>query len=867
MTGMGVTPYNQMPAWMMHPAMYGMEQQQMFAAHQFQQYSGFAGVQTGNPMLNMGLQGLGSIMTNAFGGTPLGINGIVGGNLHNNVRMQVFSRQHGEMMHRLGQANIQPIMGAISGLANSAGMDISDPAYQKRLGQISGFIGGNAHTADQWASSYGFHNLTDRLTSGRNLAGMASGIAMAGRNRYDPLTGRVGMSVTSAESVAQNLYNDLGYADGPNAWRRQTSGFGAGAMGDLFGEMSSRGLLSPVAGGVGKTGTVPGAGLDRQKKQLQDYTKALNAVSEIFGDAGIQNAPMQQLMSALENITQGGSYQVDLNRTNLSLRKMREAANEQGMGMSGAFRMMNAGQNYAEQLGLVATGVWTIPATTDAINFGRGLSASGALAIPGWGRSTPEQLMAQRQKLNLRNTASNIGNSMGALSRISQQFSGNEVLAGVVNDIKIGVTPTLGGNNFGDMSQAQVMQWVNETTGMSLGEVSEIFDQRTRNEEFTNELGGGASRAGFAGSRREFIHTLMGSKGGAMHHIASSAVTRAVGREAGSRELAAGLSGAAGEALLNMSSTVVADRRTRNADMGAQMAFQLETMAAGGNRSAQRYLSKLRGMGKPISESLASLGGSMYGSAEQYMSREGLIGPNQRNVDFLTGTAPDVREATLDFDVQSAFAAMAGAALAGGTMSPDIVSNAFKALQEAGQDPTVKSNFVDMFMTTLNIKKDSEMGKIAAGAMSRIHDAQMGVDEATAALAAETRPDYDPSSAGTREEQHSEWQRRRKEKEAILKAKGAVLTDAYGDWSEIANDPKHKGIKDAVDAAMEKAPGVDGEEMKAASIDIGVLNITAGEDFVMTITKPTVEVVESSGRKSGGLGGEMPPASRGGEIA
>ena len=418
MPPLGVTPYNQLPPYMMANPMY--------QAQQFQPYNAFSGVQTGNPLMNLGVQLAGPVLANAFGGTAMGMNGMPGGNLYNNIRMQNFSRNHIAMINRLGAANTQPFIDNVGGLSALADLDLfSNPDYASTIGKAASFAGGNSLTVDSFGSAFGVNNLMDKLTGGRNIAGLASGISMAGRNRYDPRTGRLGMSAGSAGAMAEDLYEELGYARGPNAWRRNTDGFGAGAMGDLFGEMSTRGMLSPES-----SASAPGAGPDwrkfgagpksgsvdtnKVKSQLQDMTKALSAVREIFGDAGITNAPMGQLMSALENITQGGVYQIDKEKVGLQLRTMREAANAANIGMGGAFQMMMAGNRYADQLGLVPTGAWTIPATTEAINFGLGLEASGAI----WDTYTaPRELKTiseQKSTAHLVQNGSHFDNILGA---------------------------------------------------------------------------------------------------------------------------------------------------------------------------------------------------------------------------------------------------------------------------------------------------------------------------------------------------------------------------------------------------------------------------------------------------------------------
>lgn len=837
MNELGVTPYDQMPPYMLAP-------NPMFRQQQFQQYNAFQGINTGNPLIDMALPVAGTMISNWAGGTALGFTHTIGGNLHNNLRLQVQTQRHNQMMQQLALGNAPVVMDTIRGMSAQMGVDIMTPEYQSSLHRAGVGLG--------YLAPWMPEPLADFLTGGRNIAGMGSSIFMAGQNRRDPFTGTIGFNAEGAAAVTRQLFSDFGFDRGPNAWRRNTTGFDARQMGDLYGEMSMRGLLSPETAG-------PGGKLDttRIKGQMENYTKALGAVREIFGDAGITNAPMQQLVAALENFTQGANYQLDPNKTNMMLRTMREAANAQGMGMAGAFRMMTAGSRHAEQLGLVPTGVWTMPITTDAINFGLGLNASGALAVPAWGRHTPEQLMAQRQQLNFRNMASPIGNSMGALSRIAAQFSDDPALQAVVKQLRDGIMPVLGTKNFADMTTGEVRAWVAQTTGMDQGQVREIFDQKSTNEQHLHNLGPGAQRVGFTAARREFINKIMGARGGAMHTTAYADMLRTVGNAAGAGEAALAMSEAAGDALRDKANApLVGDEVMRNKLMGKAIEDRLRSIAGTNPAASQRLQAaeaEARARRISVAEVLAGTGGMMYAAGEQYAINTRLIAPTDRVVNILTATSPDIGAAADEQAARQEFNAMIGAAVAGETASPDFIKRAFEALQKAGHDPTNKATLTEFVKESLNIKDDEEAAATVADIGVRIFQAQQSYDAEFERIRANLQ-NYTPEQT----------------QEAVdrLEAKRRALSGLYEEYEDLYE--KNPALREAVKKAREEreAAGTgDGSEgeVTAATVNIGTLRVTGnGVDF--TVNNPQTEVETTGGRRGTGSGSGMPPATNGGTV-
>lgn len=90
----------------------------------------------------------------------------------------------------------------------------------------------------------------------------------------------------------------------------RTFGLGMGRMAGAFDELSRRGV-------VGENVRRPDGSIDssasgqRAADQLKQYAGALAVVRDIFGDMGQPNAPMQQIVQALDAITRGGVGNMD----------------------------------------------------------------------------------------------------------------------------------------------------------------------------------------------------------------------------------------------------------------------------------------------------------------------------------------------------------------------------------------------------------------------------------------------------------------------------------------------------------------------------------------------------------------------------
>ena len=75
------------------------------------------------------------------------------------------------------------------------------------------------------------------------------------------------------------------------------------------------------------------------KRSLEGYVDVISSMREIFGDAGVTNAPIQELIAGLEALSQGTLTQVDPGSLNMMVRTTQQLARQSGMSID-AMAMM-----------------------------------------------------------------------------------------------------------------------------------------------------------------------------------------------------------------------------------------------------------------------------------------------------------------------------------------------------------------------------------------------------------------------------------------------------------------------------------------------------------------------------------------------
>ena len=311
---------------------------------------------------------------------------------------------------------------------------------------------------------------------------LGTAIGSIGFARPDSVTGAERMTGESLETFTKQIYANL---YGPSANLNDISGFSAGRTGTIALDLARRGLLPPSlrqltaaerqaemranSADVGKLGisaditTALNAGepieniakleggadairkidATRVSNTLKEYAKAVSTVREIFGDNGISDAPMSQLMAALEALTQNSMSSVGAGRLEGIVRRTQMAAKGSGVSLEGLLALNARAGALADQNNLPRQ----FAAENSALAMERvqAMRDSGGFK-PGFGRVDPDKAALVMLDQNMRADASPYAKYVAAAQRavtsglVDIKDAKNAKLVTMLNTIRSGQT-------------------------------------------------------------------------------------------------------------------------------------------------------------------------------------------------------------------------------------------------------------------------------------------------------------------------------------------------------------------------------------------------------------------------------------------
>lgn len=353
-----------------------------------------------------------------------------------------------------------------------------------------------------------------------SAAVFGAGVSMASRGRFDPISGAFGMGRGTASALGGSVWEEMFAGN-----RYLSSPLSAGQTGQLWQQLQVMGMM-PGTSTIDDLNRAPGgsraidrammnSGLDGRswdtltaeergkitsdigvqdeikafdaKKisgTLREWGRSIEAMKEIFGDAGQPNAPIPVLMQALRQLTAGGMTQMNPNELSQMVRTFSNLAQASGFGMQGATMLTQVGEAQAAQLGL--SGVFAPQAAMEAMAFGASFAANGAGGVQGWGMPDIATITQAKEKLNMSGRASILGNQIGLLYRTVSEFGGfgaGSLAAQYQQAIEAGQSTFAGGRDI-RMSDAAFAEMLAGSTGSTTDEVLGRLQQR-----FTNSSG------------------------------------------------------------------------------------------------------------------------------------------------------------------------------------------------------------------------------------------------------------------------------------------------------------------------------------------------------------------------------------------
>lgn len=186
----------------------------------------------------------------------------------------------------------------------------------------------------------------------------------------------------------------------------------------------------------------------RVAQVAKKYTGALDAVREIFGDSG-RSGSIQELMVALDQFAAGGAVgSVNVSKVESTVRQMRVAARNAGVGVEQVMQMQNQNMAMGQALGLSPELVRGL--TVQNLQMTQAMRDSNVVRGR-FGEMNAAEAGQMMQTRMARGEASGVGKSMAALARAYAEnpelYKGTELEAAVTayNDPKSNNTYTFDG--------------------------------------------------------------------------------------------------------------------------------------------------------------------------------------------------------------------------------------------------------------------------------------------------------------------------------------------------------------------------------------------------------------------------------------
>jgi hypothetical protein len=596
--------------------------------------------------------------------------------------------------------------------------------------------------------------LLDTLAGERgSIQAMAGQLMEANRYRVDPLTGQMGYGTESNAELVNQTFNRL--FEGDNVARMQ--GLRAGDMGQLYRMLAPEGAVGPrenlrdrtlmqlirardanqleaigaeaevdVSGNLSElsnedllklrsTSSMRSRMTDADARQisdqLKDYVSTLAAIREVFGENGNPNAPIPQLINALETLTSGQMHRFDSVRLNTLIRDMQSLVQLSGKSIDQYMAMRRHAADEGQQLGIGTTFATT--ATNIGITTGMAFAERGGAT--GFGALSREE--AEQASMNLfnRGMASEMSNALGALGRIEavSGFATGDDAAGraggklraIMEAARAGentyIDPATGEEMYLPTREAHFRSLITAggVIGMNGADFNMMLGDRTSNLRMLHS-DPRLQQAAFNNQARE-INTRVDRQIG--NRLSSAEPLMTAGLNASSRNAAARSMGSAALAALNDLSPAEAENKTTR-----NRAITDALLTEAGNQGIELSEQEARVMAV-----------SVYGQAENGVRRFGF----DNWTAFAQVMGEDVTEARKTQTAQYRARAGVNEAMSGLGPQGTVMQRFFTALQRQGDkggEANLNTMLQDMFGTDIDKAREKLMPELQAVADEKL---------------------------------------------------------------------------------------------------------------------------------------------------
>lgn len=157
----------------------------------------------------------------------------------------------------------------------------------------------------------------------------------------------------------------------------------------------------------------------RIANSIKDANKSVQAMREIFGDAGHPDAPIAQLFNSLDMLTQGSMARYGPDKAAHLVRMVREGSRTSGLGIDAIGILNSQIAGMADQLGLDRSLV--LPTGIHAVNSMTGMRRAGAFDTQAFGQLSQDQMASLQGQLSTQAAASPVANMLSATARLSER--------------------------------------------------------------------------------------------------------------------------------------------------------------------------------------------------------------------------------------------------------------------------------------------------------------------------------------------------------------------------------------------------------------------------------------------------------------
>lgn len=358
--------------------------------------------------------------------------------------------------------------------------------------------------------------------------------------------------------------------------------------------------------------------LKKTADKLRDWSQAVKGMKEIFGDSGITNAPMGDLVDTLDSLTGGGTRRMDIKEAGMLARTNYNAARNAGLTIGQTKRVYDEYAAQAEAMGM--NQAFGQEAATAATIGMKGFQETGVGSVHAWGLGTREQIGMIEGRQRLRAAASEDTNRLGALSRMQKEglvrFKEDSDVSRLLKAARAGETEYVGADGkkhaTSGMSLAEVRRLVHAGAESPVDDrtITSIVGQRSTNAEYSAQ--DGLSRVVHDAQSKEYHRDATAIIGGSARRVLGLT----------SKTLQARLGNAAATSLEGMTAAELGDNNKRLDAQQAAMKKELEAAAKGTGPEAAEAR-RLLAAGQRTDAGLRLAAGESWGELNTYAEATG----------------------------------------------------------------------------------------------------------------------------------------------------------------------------------------------------------------------------------------------------